>query len=189
MCRVCRDTGADGYLPDAFDVESRDALDDRASHGSRQALVVPREKHRELVAAQPERLAALTQPGRDVAEHKVADRMPEPVVHALQVVEVDEAERERRAHLLGRDELTLEPLVEAAVVSEAGERVGQREPHRADRLVRRALVEGDREQRAEERDRERGLTLPEDDQGQGCRGHESERRGRLRDVLPGDGEE
>ena len=71
--------------------------------------------------------------------------MPEAVVNALQVVEVDEAECERRSLVLGDDELTLEPLVEAAVVPETRERVGQREPHGLHGLVRGALIEGDRQ--------------------------------------------
>ena len=121
------------------------------------ALVVAGEEHGELVAAEPERLAALPQARGDLAEHEVADRMAEAVVDALEVVDVDEAEGERRALVLGRRELALQPLVEAAVVAEPRERVGQGEPHRPQRLERRALVEGDREQRADERDRERGL--------------------------------
>ena len=50
-----------------------------------------------------------------------------------------------------------------AVVAETRERVGQREAHRLQRLEGRALVESDREQRADERDRERRRALPEDD--------------------------
>ena len=75
------------------------------------------------------------------------------------------------------------------MIPETGERIGQGEAHRADRLVRRALIEGDREQWAEKRNRKRGLPFPEDDQGQRSRRHERERRRRLGDVLPRDGEE
>ena len=166
-----------------------DALDDRAGHGGRLSLVLPGQEHGELVSAEPERLAALPQAGGDLAQHEIADRMAEVVVDALQVVEVDEAERERGALLLRSDELPLEPFVEAAMVAESGERVGQGEAHGAHRLVRRALVERDRQQRADEGDRERRLALPEDDERQRRRGHEREGRGRLGDVLPGDGEE
>ena len=78
--RVRRDAGAHGHGADALDVERGDALDDRAGHGRRLPLVLPRQEHRELVAAEPERLAALPQPRRDLAEHEIADRMPEAVV-------------------------------------------------------------------------------------------------------------
>ena len=62
--------------------------------------------------------------------------MTEAVVDVLQVVEVDEAQGERRAVVLRVHELALEPLVEAAVVAEARERVGQRQPHRLHRPER-----------------------------------------------------
>jgi hypothetical protein len=86
-------------------------------------------------------------------------------------------------------ELALEPLVEAPMVAETREWVGQRESHRLHGLVCRALVEGDRQQRADERDREHGLALPEDDQRQRSRDHEREGRSRLRHVLARDREE
>ena len=57
--------------------------------------------------------------------------MAEEVVDPLEVVHVDEAEAEGAAFALGLDQLTLEAVVEVAVVAEAGQRVGQRELHRA----------------------------------------------------------
>ena len=55
--------------------ERRDALDDRARHRRRLPLVLPGQEDGELVAAEPERLAALPQPRRDLAEH--AGRRPD----------------------------------------------------------------------------------------------------------------
>src|SRR5207253_11477526 len=94
LCRIRGDSYAHGDRADALDVERGDALDDRAGNRRRLALLEPGQQHRELVSAEAERLAALAQAGRDLAEHEVADRMPELVVDALQVVEVDEAERQ-----------------------------------------------------------------------------------------------
>ena len=66
--------------------------------------------------------------------------------------------------LLRLDQLALEPLVEVPVVAEPRQRIGQRELHRAQCAVGRALVERDREQRADERRGQQRRALPEDDQ-------------------------
>jgi len=57
--------------------------------------------------------------------------MTEAVVDLLEVVDVDEAQRQRRVLLLGAQQLALQTLMEVAVIAEAGERIGQRETHRA----------------------------------------------------------
>ena len=67
--------------------------------------------------------------------------MPEAVVDLLEVVDVDEAERDRSVLLLRVEQFALQALVEVAVIAEAGEWIGEREPHRPQRPVRRALVE------------------------------------------------
>jgi hypothetical protein len=104
--------------------------------------------------------------------------MTEQVVHALEVVDVDQAERERDLACLGTDELPLYALLERAVVPEAGQRVGQCETHRSQRLVCRALVERDREQRPDERGGEERRALPEHDEHQGGGRHQGERNDR-----------
>src|SRR5581483_11285890 len=114
----------------------------------------------ELVAAEAEALAALPEARRDLPEDAVADRVTEAVVDLLEVVDVDETERERAAFLLRRRQLALQPLVEVPVVPEAGERVGQREAHRLHGGERRALVQRDREERADERHRQSGRPFP-----------------------------
>ena len=129
-----------------------DALDDRAGDSDGFRLVELRQEHGELVAAQPEALAALAEARRDLPEHAVTERMAVAVVDALEVVDVDEAEAERIAGALRRRERTLQALVEVTVVSEPGERVGERKLHGLERGERRSLVERDREQRADERD-------------------------------------
>src|SRR5207253_4464843 len=97
------------------------------------------------------RLATLAQPGGDLREHAVSGGMAEAIVDLLEVVDVDETERQRRVGLFRVQELALETLVEVTVVPEARERVREGEPHRAERTVRRALVQRDGEQRADER--------------------------------------
>ena len=49
---------------------------------SRRALFWPGQQHRELVAAEPERLAALAEARRELREHAIAGRVAEAVVDA-----------------------------------------------------------------------------------------------------------
>ena len=60
------DAGADRERVDLADVERGDATDDRMRGGDRRRLVVPRQQDGELVAAEPEGLAALAQPAGDL---------------------------------------------------------------------------------------------------------------------------
>ena len=183
------DAGADRDRAHLVEVERRDPADDRVRGRERGGFVVLREQDRELVAAEPERLAALAEPSGDLRQHLVAGRVAEAVVDPLEVVDVDEAERQRQIVLLRRSELALQPLVEVAMVAEAGERVGEGEPHRRQGAVLRALVERDREQRAEERGREQRRPLPEDDEDQRRRAHQRERDRRPPDVRADQAEE
>ena len=83
----------------------------------------------------------------ELGEHLVADRVPEDVVHLLEVVDVDHHHGDVLVRARGVSQLAAEALVEVAVVVEAGERVGLRlalEP-RADVRV----VEGERRRVAE----------------------------------------
>ena len=57
--------------------------------------------------------------------------MPVAIVDLLEVVDVDEAERQRPRLLLGPQQFTLESLVEVTVIAEPGQRIGQRQPHGA----------------------------------------------------------
>ena len=57
--------------------------------------------------------------------------MPVAIVDLLEVVDVDEAERQRPRLLLGPQQFALEPLVEVTVIAEPGQRIGQRQPHGA----------------------------------------------------------
>src|SRR5438445_564714 len=125
------------------ELERRDPVDHRLGGDHGRALVEARQEKREFVAAEPERLAALAQPPGDLREDAVARGMAEAVVDPLEVVDVDQAERQRLRVVLGSDELALQPLVEVAMVAEPGERIGEREPHRAQLAERRALVERD----------------------------------------------
>ena len=181
--RERRQARAHGDGADVIEVDARDSLDDGVGGGECHALVVTAEQQRELVTAEPEGLAALAQPARHLREHAVAGGMAEAVVDLLEVVDVDEAQRQRRALLLGVEQLALEAFVEVAVVAESGEWIGEREAHRSQRVVRGALVERDREQRPDQRGREHGRALPQHDEHQRRGGHERERRDRRPEVF------
>jgi hypothetical protein len=101
------------------------------------------EEQREFVAAESEGLAALAEPCTDLREDAVPRRMPVAVVDPLEVVDVDEAVRQRPRQLLRTQQLALEPLVELTVIAKTGQRIREREAHRPQRAVRRALVQRD----------------------------------------------
>src|SRR5215211_5212081 len=100
--------------------------------------------------------------------------MAEAIVDPLEVVEIDQAEAERKTTLVRVPQLPLESFMEMPVVSESGQRVRQGEPHGPKRADDRALVELDREQWPDERHREERRALPEHDQHQGGGGHHRE---------------
>ena len=77
----------------------------------------------------------------------------------------------------GRDR-RFEPLVEMTMVAEARERVGEREPDRAEHAVCRTLVQRDRRERTRQRREQIGRPLPEHDQHQRRRRHQRERQDR-----------
>ena len=170
--------------PAGWQVGGRDPLDDRLGRDARAFLVAAGQQDRELVAAEPERLAALAQVRRQLGKHLVAGRVAEAVVDLLEVVDVHEAEAERVALRLRVGELALEPVVEVPVVAELRQRVGEREPHRAQLTEGRALVERDREQRADEGRREERRALPEDHEHQRRRRHQRERHAVTVDARP-----
>ena len=64
--------------------------------------------------------------------------------------------------------------MEVAVVAEPGEGVGERQAHRLQRAVHRALVERDGDERADEGRGEERRALPEDGQHEADRGHDRE---------------
>ena len=128
----------------------------------------------EFVAAEPEGLAALAEACRHLREDAIADRVAVPVVDLLEVVDVEQDEREREPLVLCLVQVVLEALVEVAVVAEPGEGVGERQAHRLQRAVHRALVERDGDERADEGRGEERRALPEDGQHEADRGHDRE---------------
>jgi hypothetical protein len=112
VLRVGGDARRRAHLLAEIDLRLRHALDDGA--GDRQAFVlVPAgEEDRELVASQAEGLTPLAQAGRHLRQDLVPGRMSAAVVDLLEVVDVEEAERERKALLLRPVEIVLEPLLE-----------------------------------------------------------------------------
>jgi hypothetical protein len=179
-----RDPGADRHRAGRREVGVGDPVHDRLRRDPCAVLVPAGEEDGELVAAQPERLAALAQVRGQLREHLVAARVAVAVVDPLEVVDVDQAEAERVALRLRVGELALEPVVEVTMVAEPGERVGEREPHRAELAEGGALVERDREQRADEGGREERRALPEHDEHERRRGHQRERQPRDLDARP-----
>ena len=89
---------------------------DRAT-SSAACVVEAGEEQRELVAAEPERLAALAKAGRDLSEHLVAGRVAVLVVDPLEVVDVEEADGHEPAGLLGACQLPLQSFLKVAVVA------------------------------------------------------------------------
>jgi hypothetical protein len=69
-------------------------------------------------------------------------------------------------------------------VAEPGERIGEREAHRPERTLHRALIERDGDERADESRGEKRGALPEDGQHQADRGHDRERHRRRAKGVP-----
>ena len=171
-----REARAHGHRAELPQLEIGDALDARAGRRERLSRVGVRKQEREFVAAEPEALAALTKPRGDLRQDAVAGRMAVQVVHPLEVVDVEEGERNRRPLLLRVVELSPESLLEVAVVAEPRERIGQGQPDRLELPVRRPLVERDRQQRPDERGHEQRRPLPEHDDPERGGGHDRERQ-------------
>ena len=71
---------------------------------------------------------------RHLAEQRVADVVPEVVVHGLEVVEVDEQAPEHLVTPVGRRDHRLEALLEGGAVGDVGERVVRRRVGEAGRV-------------------------------------------------------
>ena len=175
MLRIGRDAGRDRDVSAVLALGVGDALDDRLRDREAFVLVAARQEERELVSSEPERLAALAEARGDLREHTIADRVAEAIVDLLEIVDVEQAEGQRDAALLCLVEVALQPLVEVPVVPEPGQRVGEREAHGLEGAVHRALVEGDRDERAHERDGEERRALPEHREHEADRRHDRER--------------
>ena len=113
-------------------------------------LVNAGEQHGELITAEAEGLTALAQQPGYPRENPVAGRVTETVVDALEVIDVDQAERQPGLILLSRGQLKLQPLLEVAVVPEPGEWIGKSKVHCPQFAGARALIELDRHQRRHE---------------------------------------
>ena len=147
QARECRNAGGRGDRPAVRVVRGGDAAEHRRGDLERHRLIPAGQQQRELVAPEPERLAAMAQAACDLDEDAVAGGMAVAVVDALEVVDVDDAERKRKALLVSSVEVALEALEEMPRVAEPGERVGQRELHRLDRRPHVQPVEDDGDER------------------------------------------
>ena len=123
----------------------RDALREHAADPLAElrstCVVEPRRQHGELVAAQPpdrvQRAHRSPHPLDDPAQQVVAGRVSMEVVDRLEVVEVEQHERERTAGPDGVGQLGPNALLETAAVERLGERIG---PGHEQQPVARAVV-------------------------------------------------
>ena len=177
---VDRDTDRDRDVARAdTGVRERRRGDGRAQllgRGEGGAPVGTREHHRELLApvardeVHPPRRGA--EHRRHPAQHRIARRVPERVVVAAEVIDVDEGDRRRVLEAHAPLELVLEPREQAPAVVRARERVRLRQPHhllvqpsvrdghgglRRDRLEQSLLAHRERTGAGPERDGPRGL--------------------------------
>ena len=109
-------------------------------------------------------------------EYPISDRVSVLVVDDLEVVEVEQAERDRVSGPLRVVERLLQALVESARVTESRQRIGRGQLHRRASLVALPLVEIDRKQRSRERENEERGALPEHNEYQRRRDPESKRK-------------
>ena len=121
------DTGGDRELSDGFGLERRQLLADPLRERGRAVDVSCREDHRELLTADSADHVACAH-GRaegvgDLLEEVVADPVSVDVVDLLEVVEVEHHDRDRLARGRRAQELLPEPVMEGAVVVEAGQGV------------------------------------------------------------------
>ena len=105
-----------------------DPLEDALGDPARLCLVESGQDEGELVSADPEGSTAVRQAGCDAQQHLVPGRVTETVVDLFEVVDVDDAERQRVAGSGCAPEIPLELLREAAIVAEAGQAIGGRKP-------------------------------------------------------------
>jgi hypothetical protein len=145
VCVGVRNTGADGDGAHVAEAEVPDAFDDRLRRRQRLVWAVAGQKDGELVASYPESLAGLAQPCRDSRKDGVAGRVTESVVDELEVVDVDEANRQGASKTSRVFEFSPKTFVEVPVIPEPGERVGQCQAHCAQGSEKLSLVELDRE--------------------------------------------
>ena len=182
MLREAGDAGTHGDPLDGPHVGLADPVDDRARDLGRRRGVEPRQQHCEFVAPEPKRLAALPQARRHLREDAIPGLMAVPVVDLFEAVDVEQAQRDDSRFGLGFRELALEALLEVAVVPEPRQRVGEGQPHRAERLVGRPLVQRDRDERPGEGREQPRRALPEHDEHQRRRRHQRERDDRPANV-------
>ena len=110
------------------------AIEAAGEHASDRELagvrIGARHDDRELVAADPEGPVRATQVAghgrRGVAQQDVADRVAASVVDPLEVVEIDDGQRQRLVVADRAGPLALHLLLEGAVVAQPGQRVAQR---------------------------------------------------------------
>ena len=106
----------------------RQVRDDLLGHGLHVLGVGdPRQDHRELVAAETRNRVGLARAGADAArglhQQVVAHEVAQRVVDLLEVVQIDQKQRQRATRARGLADLVLEPLPQHAPIGQAGEHV------------------------------------------------------------------
>ena len=126
------DAGEHGQLVAVDDDRSADRLDELGRDGGGRGVVLDVVEHdRELVAAEPrddvEFAQAVAQALRGLDEHAVADLVAEGVVHRLEMVEVDEQQRDAAPLPAGAPDHVAGPLEVQRAVGQTREVVVVRE--------------------------------------------------------------
>ena len=130
VLRALRDADGDRDLACRAELDLRERLRQPPCQRKRLVRAAARHDHPELLAAEPADDVRATQRRAqqlgEIGQHLVARAVAVDVVDALEVVDVEHQHRDAVAGAVGARQLGAQPLVEVAVVVEAGQRVGLR---------------------------------------------------------------
>ena len=122
-------------------------MQNRSGHAFSRNGVIARQDDRELVAAEARYgigspLEHLLQPRRDGTQYPVADRMPERVVHVLEVIEVHQQDRDVRIAALGSGDGLIEAVVAQRAIGQLRQGIAVGEIHDPRFTARDAVLHG-----------------------------------------------
>ena len=131
MLRALRDADRDGDAAGRLELDTAELIGQACGKPEGVARVAGRHDHAELLAADAAddigAAHSLARDARKLDQKLVAGRVPVHVVDALEIVEVEHHHGHRVVLARSARQLRAQPLVEVAVVVEAGQRVGLRE--------------------------------------------------------------
>nr|WP_322186123.1 hypothetical protein [Fulvimarina sp. 2208YS6-2-32] len=137
-----RDTDADGYISDDL-AEVKHVLVDRGSdsfgNGRGSRNVQGRQKHNDLLTSEPRDRIDVSDfffdCFRNMAQNLVADRVPPPIVEALEVVDIDDQQAGSPFQLSGRVHGFRDGPIECPAIQETRQRIGDGKPFQCPRFV------------------------------------------------------